>query len=153
MTEEGDVIERDHIVAFRRQAKEILDKWKPYLLESFISSPYRWCFIDSTTSRVRFVEESPQGASFYSKAMVRRLNPPNQCGSRHQQTWTGKGFWEKETLTNGRPLGKGLPGLQTEHNVVSRIGAELWRGVYYSQRRRKDAGKSSEQCIVEQTPR
>ncbi|KAJ3538284.1 hypothetical protein NMY22_g5231 [Coprinellus aureogranulatus] len=42
----------------RQRAQDLLKKWKPYLLTGFRSSPYRWCYIDENTSRIRYVGDA-----------------------------------------------------------------------------------------------
>jgi hypothetical protein len=52
----GKPISGNPIAEYRKQAGEILTKWKPFLLADFQSSQYRYSFADSSTSRLNFVE-------------------------------------------------------------------------------------------------
>ncbi|KAJ3549645.1 hypothetical protein NMY22_g795 [Coprinellus aureogranulatus] len=73
--------------AERQRAQELLKKWKPYLLTDFRSSPYRWCYVDESTSRIRYVRDT---APFEAEVEY----PESESRSEEEKDWErilGKG--------------------------------------------------------------
>ncbi|KAJ3538281.1 hypothetical protein NMY22_g5232 [Coprinellus aureogranulatus] len=73
--------------AERQRAQELLKKWKPHLLTDFRSSPYRWCYVDESTSRIRYVRDT---APFEAEVDY----PESESRSEEEKDWErilGKG--------------------------------------------------------------
>lgn len=65
----GKLRKRNQVrIVCRGLAEEILAQWKSSLLADFRTSPHRYCFTGTTTSRLRFVENT--GNEFEKKVSV-----------------------------------------------------------------------------------